>query len=337
MKFERPSSPLTIDGGRLVCREHLLVICAMCCVDYSKMREDIEMCAAGDDYNNHVVQDIQMEEAGDAYNDNNSSTKATRNERQQPSMNPRSMEIDEPDRKSNKRHKGRHGKENRIQPVFPQKFLPPTPEDTPRSLFKPLVFVSEGRPSIRRFVGRENHYQCLVYTAGACHDNWKGDENYAKAGWSFVYRPQNPSRNITGGVAGRLELMGPTRVYHQQTRTRAELRAVIAALKYLSHDGNTFDSVVVATDSSYVVNNATIWIRKWLTRDWKNAGGRPIKNKDLWEALLKEVRCCYVQGREVHLWHIDKLLNQDAVRLANWATVPDSAPIEFVEEFPPSL
>ncbi|PWY67039.1 ribonuclease H-like protein [Aspergillus eucalypticola CBS 122712] len=297
MKFERPSSPLTIDGGRL---------------------------------------DIQMEEAGDAYNDNNSSTKATRNERQQHSMNPRSMEIHEPHRKSNKRHKGRHGKESRIQPVFPQRFLPPTPDDTPRSLFKPLVFVSEGRPSIRRFVGRENHYQCLVYTAGACHDNWKGDENYAKAGWSFVYRPQNPSRNITGGVAGRLELMGPSRVYHQQTRTRAELRAVIAALKYLSHDGNTFDSVVVATDSSYVVNNATVWIRKWLTRDWKNAGGRPIKNRDLWEALLKEVRCCYVQGREVHLWHIDRLLNQDAVRLANWATVPDSAPIEFVEDISPS-
>ncbi|GLA56859.1 hypothetical protein AtubIFM54640_000521 [Aspergillus tubingensis] len=315
MKFDRPSSPLTIDGGRLVCREHLLVICAMCCVDYSKMREDIGMWEAGEDYNTHVAQDIQMEEAGDVHNDNHSSAKATRNERQQPSMNPRSMEIDEPHQKSNKRHNGRHGKESRIQPVFPQKFLPPTPEDTPRSLFKPLVFVSEGRPSIRRFVGRENHYQCLVYTAGACHDNWKGDENYAKAGWSFVYRPQNPSRNITGGVAGRLELMGPTRVYHQQTRTRAELRAVIAALKYLSHDGNTFDSVVVATDSSYVVNNATLWIRRWLTRDWKNAGGRPIKNRDLWEALLKE----------------------DAVRLANWATVPDSAPIEFVEEFPPSL
>ncbi|GKZ91102.1 hypothetical protein CBS63078_2454 [Aspergillus niger] len=332
MKFERPPSPLALADGRLVCREHLLVICAMCCVDYSHTREDIEMGEAGDTYS-YAKQEIKMGEAGDVYNDN-SSNKASRKERH--TSNPMSREIDEPNQKSYNRLKGHgnrsHGKESQMKPVIPKTFLPPTPDATPRSLFKPLVFVSEGRPSIRRFVGRENYYQCLVYTAGACHDNWKGDENYAKAGWSFVYRPQNPSRNITGGVAGRLEMTGPTKVYHRQTSTRAELRAVIAALKYLSHDGNTFDSLVVATDSSYVVNGATLWIRKWLSKGWRSAIGKPIKNKDLWEALLKEVRCWYEEGREIYLWHIDRLHNQDAVRLANWATVPDSAPIQFEED-----
>ncbi|GKZ20771.1 hypothetical protein AbraIFM66951_003073 [Aspergillus brasiliensis] len=335
MKFERPSSPLMLDSGKFVCPEHLLEVCTFCCADYRYLREDIKMEEAHDDYS-HVKEETKIEEAGQNHTDIRPD-EAIR--QQMDNLKLSSKENDKPrtgyDREPSDPEANLGGGECKLQAILPQLFVPPNPQDTPRSLFKPLDFVSEKRPPIRRFVRRENQYQCLVYTAGACHDEWKADAKLAKAGWSFVYRPENPARNITGGVSGRLEILGPTGVKHRQTSTRAEMRAVIAALKYLSHDGNTFDSLIVATDSCYVVNGATKWIHKWLARDWKSGIGGTIKNRDLWEALLKEVKRWYEADRDVYLWRIGKLHNQDAARLANWATVPDSAPIYFQNDIYP--
>ena len=39
------------------------------------------------------------------------------------------------------------------------------------------------------------------------------------------------------------------------------------------------------TDSTYVKNGITDWIKKWEKNGWKSANKKPVKNKDLWIKL----------------------------------------------------
>jgi ribonuclease HI len=49
--------------------------------------------------------------------------------------------------------------------------------------------------------------------------------------------------------------------------------------------------VEVVSDSTYVVNCFRDgWWRGWMTRGWKNASGKPVANRDLWEPLIELVR-----------------------------------------------
>ncbi|KAF4336031.1 rnase h domain protein [Fusarium beomiforme] len=82
-----------------------------------------------------------------------------------------------------------------------------------------------------------------IYNDGACLGN--GQPN-PRAGWSFVFRPNQPNRTAT--VTGRLENQGPFRDPHDQTSNRAELRAVITALRFRHWTGEgqnnmSFDGV----------------------------------------------------------------------------------------------
>ena len=43
--------------------------------------------------------------------------------------------------------------------------------------------------------------------------------------------------------------------------------------------------VIIFTDSTYLKNGITEWIKKWEKNDWKNANKKPVKNKDLWIKL----------------------------------------------------
>ena len=43
--------------------------------------------------------------------------------------------------------------------------------------------------------------------------------------------------------------------------------------------------VVIFTDSTYVKNGITDWIKKWEKNGWKSSNKKPIKNKDLWIKL----------------------------------------------------
>ncbi|MCQ8206071.1 hypothetical protein NP569_27725, partial [Vibrio parahaemolyticus] len=71
------------------------------------------------------------------------------------------------------------------------------------------------------------------------------------------------------------------------------LRAVIAALRFRHWPGEGFKTVVIATDSDYVVEGSTQWAKTWVQNSWRTKGkrgtdGSDVKNKDLWEVLLGE-------------------------------------------------
>jgi ribonuclease HI len=63
--------------------------------------------------------------------------------------------------------------------------------------------------------------------------------------------------------------------------------------------------VRVHTDSTYLKDGITRWIRDWQRRGWKTAGKKPVKNVDLWQRLLAavathDVEWHWVRGHSGH-------------------------------------
>lgn len=65
------------------------------------------------------------------------------------------------------------------------------------------------------------------------------------------------------------------------TNNRMELRAAIEALRVL----RVSCRIDLHTDSEYLRNGITQWIRGWKARGWLTAGKTPVKNEDLWRQL----------------------------------------------------
>jgi ribonuclease HI len=99
-----------------------------------------------------------------------------------------------------------------------------------------------------------------VYTDGACSGNpGPGGWAWAVPGWRWA-SGFDPST----------------------TNQRMELQAVLEAVRAL--DG----PLDVVTDSTYVANCfRDKWFLGWRRRGWRNAAGKPVANRDLWEPLIE--------------------------------------------------
>ena len=103
-----------------------------------------------------------------------------------------------------------------------------------------------------------------IFTDGAC----KG--NPGPGGWGAILRSRGKERELSGGES-------PT------TNNRMELMAAIEALKALKKPCR----VQLWTDSNYVRDGITKWIHGWRRNGWKTADKKPVKNAELWQALLE--------------------------------------------------
>ncbi|KAH7082458.1 RNase H domain protein [Paraphoma chrysanthemicola] len=212
------------------------------------------------------------------------------------------------------------------------RFLPPNAVDTPETLFMPSL--NKCAFPAPRFTRRSNKSEFLIYTDGACSENGNKD---ARGGCAFVFRPEtsisfiqsqtssdHPTSDFNlhklGSCYFRLEARGPTGEARLQTSNRAELRAVIAALRFRAWKHEGCKRIVIATDSSYVVNGSTEWLKKWARNGWQTSTRNPVKNQDLWKALIKDREKWSRAGVEVQFWHIPRKLNTIADRLAKSAT-----------------
>ena len=123
-----------------------------------------------------------------------------------------------------------------------------------------------------------------------------------------------------GGYGLVLELPGSTyKKEHAEgflhtTNNRMELLAAICALEAMTEAC----AVVLTTDSTYVKDGITRWIRNWKANGWKTAAKKPVKNKDLWERLDAECLRHQIEWRWVkgHAGHPE---NERADGLANLA------------------
>jgi ribonuclease HI len=132
-----------------------------------------------------------------------------------------------------------------------------------------------------------------IFTDGAC----KG--NPGPGGWGAVIRAGEREKELSGGEA-------------LTTNNRMELQAVISALNTLKRPC----AVRLSTDSRYVMDGLTKWIHGWQKNGWRTADKKPVKNAELWQALLDatkphKIAWTWVKG---HAGHPE---NERADRLAS--------------------
>ncbi|MCA8894419.1 MAG: ribonuclease HI, partial [Amphiplicatus sp.] len=99
-----------------------------------------------------------------------------------------------------------------------------------------------------------------IYTDGACSGN------PGPGGWGAIIITANERLEISGGESAT-------------TNNRMEMMAAIEALKATS------GPVTLHTDSQYLKNGITDWMRRWKQNGWRTADKKPVKNQDLWQML----------------------------------------------------
>ena len=102
----------------------------------------------------------------------------------------------------------------------------------------------------------------VIYTDGAC----KG--NPGPGGWGAWLSSGSYQKELFGGEP-------------QTTNQRMELTAAIQALTALTRPC----TVVLYTDSKYVLQGITSWIHGWKRNGWQSSAKQPVKNADLWRSL----------------------------------------------------
>ena len=121
-----------------------------------------------------------------------------------------------------------------------------------------------------------------IYTDGACRGN------PGPGGWGVLIQYQNNEKEYFGGNKNT-------------TNNQMELQAAIEGLKLLKE----VCIVNLTTDSKYVMQGITSWIKKWKINKWKNSNKKDVKNKELWIKLDKlcmkhDVRWNWVKGHTGH-------------------------------------
>lgn len=108
-----------------------------------------------------------------------------------------------------------------------------------------------------------------IYTDGGA------DPNPGTGGWGAVLLFPGREQELSGGE-------------RDSTNNRMELTAAITALESLPEP----HEVDLYTDSEYLKNGITQWIKGWIKKDW-----RGVKNPDLWQRLHQAT-----QHHTIH-WH----------------------------------
>ena len=121
-----------------------------------------------------------------------------------------------------------------------------------------------------------------AFTDGACRGN------PGPGGWGVVLKSGGQVKELSGGEPAT-------------TNNRMELKAAIEALAALKKPCR----VALYTDSVYVRSGITEWLPAWRARGWRTADKKPVKNKDLWEALSTvaaqhDVSWHWVKGHSGH-------------------------------------
>jgi ribonuclease HI len=101
-----------------------------------------------------------------------------------------------------------------------------------------------------------------IHTDGACSGN------PGPGGWGVILQWGGHTRELKGGEP-------------HTTNNRMELMAAIMALETLKRPCE----VDLHTDSQYLRQGITDWLRGWKRNSWRTADRKPVKNVDLWQRL----------------------------------------------------
>lgn len=124
-----------------------------------------------------------------------------------------------------------------------------------------------------------------IYTDGSCIGN------PGAGGWAAIILDGKNEKIISGSK-------------NNTTNNQMELFAAIKAL-------SNFDkkkSFKIFTDSNYVKDGITKWIRNWEKNNWKTSAKKPVKNQELWKKLDKlvkfhDVKWEWIKGHSTNIYN----------------------------------
>jgi len=134
----------------------------------------------------------------------------------------------------------------------------------------------------------------MVYCDGACSGN------PGPGGWAAVIVSNGKMTELSGGVK-------------ETTNNRMEIMAALNALRSLKQPAQ----VTIYTDSSYLLNGATVWLTDWKQKNWKRKKGK-LANLDLWQELDRELNRHEVSWEWVR-GHAGNAMNEKVDQLARTA------------------
>ncbi len=140
----------------------------------------------------------------------------------------------------------------------------------------------------------------IIHTDGGCIGN------PGPGGWAAILQHDARTKEISGRSS-------------YTTNNRMEMRAAIEALEALKRPC----SVVLYTDSSYLRDGITKWVKGWQRKGWMTTSKQPVKNRDLWQGLLAAIERHQPAGGVAWEWkkgHAGDEMNERADALANQAT-----------------
>ena len=132
-----------------------------------------------------------------------------------------------------------------------------------------------------------------VYADESCLGNGRSGATPGGLGSLVEYQ-------LPGGATQRFDLWASE---PDTTNNRMALRSVIDTFRALSRKGNKL-SVQFTTDSRYIVDGMTSWVRGWMARGWKRKEGA-VENLELWQAAVEavsqhETQWVWVKGHAGH-------------------------------------
>ena len=142
-----------------------------------------------------------------------------------------------------------------------------------------------------------------IYTDGACVGN------PGPGGWAAIILSENGKKEIFGGEK-------------ITTNNRMELTSAIKALEYCIEKEDkqpSLKQIEIYTDSKYVKEGITTWIKAWERNNWKTADKKNVKNVDLWKKLKKLTKSYQIKWNWVK-GHSKDPMNDLADELAKKAT-----------------
>ena len=118
-------------------------------------------------------------------------------------------------------------------------------------------------------------------------------------------------RATPGGAGGLIETRTPRGLVRRDffihasdtTNNRMALAGAIGVLQILAGKRNRL-SVLIVSDSEYLVRGVREWLPGWVAKDWKRKGGA-LENPELWRALhqslaLHDSQLAWVRGHNGH-------------------------------------
>jgi ribonuclease HI len=155
------------------------------------------------------------------------------------------------------------------------------PERAEKKTKSPGIKSTEIRASDSQLNSKSNQKKIIdIYTDGACSGN------PGAGGWGTLIK-------FNDGTVK--ELSGSSK---QTTNNQMEMQAAIAALEYLSEHPQS-ESITLYTDSKYLIDGVSKWVKNWKRNNWKTSSKEAVKNQAQWQILDRLNEEAKVQWRWV--------------------------------------